>query len=472
MSIITKTFKVGGVLTNMTSVKLSSFDTTFGVKRNDTDAVVVADDTEMTNSATGIYTYEFDDPAYGLTYTYVLEFVYGGETHHIEEEMTGPVSPSVGTASTLRLNLSEIIQRVSDYLGTGLSPSSDQLQRVLNIINDGYSEFLFPPQIPATRGGLEPDTHDWSFMSPVSTLTLVDGQWQYDLPTDFGGLKDNFTYPVDTSETPRITIIDEGRIRSLRQAGNMVTSDPYYAAIRLKTNTQITGPRWEVLFYPMPDEARVLTYRYMVEHGKLDETILAGAAQITGSGISFTTLTDSSADMSGVEVGDLVILSECSGSTCGIYTVAGVAAAAAESESESAGGGESSESGSDSESAGSASESEGEAEGTLTVITLATSADEAGTCSYRIIKGTVYPVVPMWCHQALVESMLDVAARRHDDECSGCHTNQYLSALSACVRRDRMNFSPRTMGYNGDSSVGVPYVQRGIDLSYDGVPIT
>ncbi|HUU98034.1 MAG TPA: phage head-tail connector protein [Phycisphaerae bacterium] len=94
MSKIVKTFKVDGVATNMTSVKLSNYAATYGVKRNDTDAVVVVDATAMTNIGTGVYEYEFTDPADDLTYTYVLEYVYGGETYWIEGTLTGPTSYS------------------------------------------------------------------------------------------------------------------------------------------------------------------------------------------------------------------------------------------------------------------------------------------------------------------------------------------------------------------------------------------
>jgi len=90
MSTIRRTIRVAGVLTDPTSVKLSSSDTTFGVKRNDTDAVVVADDTAMTQVSTGIYEHTFTDPANGLTYTYSMEIVYSGETYHVEDTLTGP----------------------------------------------------------------------------------------------------------------------------------------------------------------------------------------------------------------------------------------------------------------------------------------------------------------------------------------------------------------------------------------------
>ena len=76
----------------MGDVYLSSSDGTYGIRRNDTGAAVVADGTVMTEDSTGVYSYSFTDPAYGLSYTYVLEFTYGGETHHIAGEFDGPTA--------------------------------------------------------------------------------------------------------------------------------------------------------------------------------------------------------------------------------------------------------------------------------------------------------------------------------------------------------------------------------------------
>ena len=96
MSSITRTFKLGGVPTDMTSVKLSDPTETYGIKRNDTDAVVVADGTDMTRVGVGQYSYTFADPAYDLTYTYFLEAVYGGETIWAQDTLKGPLTPAAG----------------------------------------------------------------------------------------------------------------------------------------------------------------------------------------------------------------------------------------------------------------------------------------------------------------------------------------------------------------------------------------
>ena len=54
---IKETFKVGGVLTDATTALLSDPDGTYGIKRNDTGEVVVADATALTKTATGTYEY-------------------------------------------------------------------------------------------------------------------------------------------------------------------------------------------------------------------------------------------------------------------------------------------------------------------------------------------------------------------------------------------------------------------------------
>jgi hypothetical protein len=86
---ITKEIYIDGVLTDPSSIVLSDPTEAYGVKRDDTDAVVVADGVAMTKVSTGIYRYTFSEPASYLTYTYWIEWVYGGETYHAENSIQG-----------------------------------------------------------------------------------------------------------------------------------------------------------------------------------------------------------------------------------------------------------------------------------------------------------------------------------------------------------------------------------------------
>lgn len=89
---ITRTWNVGGVPTDPTSVKLSDAAGAYGVKRDDTDAVVVADGTDMTRVSAGVYEYTFTEPDSGLDYTAWVEVVYAGNTYRFEHDI--PAVPS------------------------------------------------------------------------------------------------------------------------------------------------------------------------------------------------------------------------------------------------------------------------------------------------------------------------------------------------------------------------------------------
>lgn len=95
-------FKPGGVLTNATSAVLADATGAYGIKRNDTQAVVIASGTALLNPSTGVYTYSFSDPAPDLTYTYALQFVHAGITYRATGQLTG------GVTATEPITLAEV----------------------------------------------------------------------------------------------------------------------------------------------------------------------------------------------------------------------------------------------------------------------------------------------------------------------------------------------------------------------------
>jgi len=108
-SVIVARFKPSGILTDATTVTLSDRTGTYGVKRSDNDALVVADDTAMTHESTGVYSHTFTDPADGLTYEYVVEFVWGGETYWISGTKEGGTDGSE--------NLYDLIDQIQPHVG-------------------------------------------------------------------------------------------------------------------------------------------------------------------------------------------------------------------------------------------------------------------------------------------------------------------------------------------------------------------
>jgi len=176
---IRRTWEVEGVLTDPTSVKLSDATATYGVKRNDTNAVVVADNTSMTNVSTGVYEYTFTEPANGLTYTAQIEIVYLGQTHRFEVDLTGSTaSPS----DTMTVDFTELQERIARFLfGTrtvsGLSAT--QQDDINDVIKDGLHAVY--------------QAYNWSFFHPLKTITTAADDYSYALPTGYDALEGPFT---------------------------------------------------------------------------------------------------------------------------------------------------------------------------------------------------------------------------------------------------------------------------------------
>lgn len=97
---ITKTFAdKDGVPYDPTSVVLESPDATWGVKRNDTDATVVAASVAMTSTVVGTWTYTFDEAAGadGVGYRYWVKYVVSGHTDYDKGTMYGATSDDLAS---------------------------------------------------------------------------------------------------------------------------------------------------------------------------------------------------------------------------------------------------------------------------------------------------------------------------------------------------------------------------------------
>jgi len=152
--IVRKTFKVDGVPTNVTTAKLSDPTGTYGVKRNDTNAVVVADNTSMTLVSTGTYQYEFTDLP-GVAYTAYVEFVYDGATYHFEVDFASYAGSNSSVAT-----YSNLVERVGHYLfGIESGFASDQLTKINYCIKDGLERVYA--------------AHEWSFFRPLADVTTT-----------------------------------------------------------------------------------------------------------------------------------------------------------------------------------------------------------------------------------------------------------------------------------------------------------
>jgi hypothetical protein len=127
---IRREFKVNDVPTDVTSAKLSDATGTYGVKRSDTNAVVVADNTDMAHDSTGVYSYTFTVVA-GVAYTAAIEFVYDGSTYRDNLDIpsysiaAAAVTTSTDEVGNLQTELGEIrAARAAVYAGNAGAPYS------------------------------------------------------------------------------------------------------------------------------------------------------------------------------------------------------------------------------------------------------------------------------------------------------------------------------------------------------------
>ena len=202
--IIVKTWRVENVLTNVTSAKLSDPTGTYGVKRNDTDAVVVADGTDMTNSSTGVYEYSFTD-IQDVAYTAYVEFVYDGNTFHFEIDLLARAETGVMVSS-----YSSLLERVGHFLfGIRTGYSSDQTTDIEECIKDGLRDVYA--------------AYDWSFFKPVEDITT--------------------TAPYTTGTiaiVAGVVTLTGGTFPTWAAQGILKASDKYYSINTRDSGTQVT----------------------------------------------------------------------------------------------------------------------------------------------------------------------------------------------------------------------------------------
>jgi hypothetical protein len=264
-------FKIGGVLTTPTTAKLSDATGAYGVKRDDTDAVVVADATAMTPESTGIYTYSFTSID-GVAYTAWVEFVYGGNTYRQEINFAASSAVAVTLAgqtyTTLCVAMADYLGWTRNGEGDGLEWSSIEKHRLDDIIESGYLQLLYPPILPN-----ETTAHRWSFLRPTETFHTVASDYLYDMPSTFGAPVGDMHYDEDEDVSRVIRQVSPGLIDRQRSV-NDAEGRPSMFALRPKSVDQSLPQVTECMLYPTPDDAYGIVYHFDVRVEPLSDTNL------------------------------------------------------------------------------------------------------------------------------------------------------------------------------------------------------
>lgn len=165
---------------------------------------------------------------------------------------------------SLRLTYDVLRREVGRFLGFGRDYaqwSSDDTADVADIISSGLRAFYWP--------SVGDSRYTWSFLKRSATITTASGTRVYDLPVDFSGSLNDFTYDPDAG-TLRLAKAEEQEIRSLHAFGS-ISGKPQYFAVRAKDGELNTETQYEVLLWPVPDGTYTLSYRYAIEPPTLNE---------------------------------------------------------------------------------------------------------------------------------------------------------------------------------------------------------
>lgn len=175
---------------------------------------------------------------------------------------------------TLALTFNDYILRVAEYLGVSsyaggtaaIPTDAHDLEVCKRVVNDGWRRFY--------------NSHaDWNWVNQMFTITFdpdatdplvnVDGEnWRYYMPEGFYGLViAPFTY-AENSGRIDILQVPEDLIRS-KYAQSTVSGYPTEYAMRPLSGDD--ARRWEVIFWPQPSSALVVTGRIAVYPNKLTE---------------------------------------------------------------------------------------------------------------------------------------------------------------------------------------------------------
>lgn len=168
---------------------------------------------------------------------------------------------------SLQLTYEQIRDHLGDHMGWGTSYADwssfdDEVKRAERIIASGVRRFY--------NGSLKGETHTWSFLTPVDSLQMKAGEAVYDLPEGFVSIDRPFTFQDGSGQAVRLEPRAEGALEELR-SNEDIEGRPEYYAIRSKPSSSGSGTKYEVLFYPKPDLAYSLSYRYRLIPPKLDE---------------------------------------------------------------------------------------------------------------------------------------------------------------------------------------------------------
>lgn len=174
--------------------------------------------------------------------------------------------------STLSLSVTDLKGEIGHFLGYGRGAdvfleqawTTPQANNITAVLKSGLSQVYTPPPI-----GPQEASHNWSWLRPFATLTLLQGATTVTLPDDFGGFEGPLILTGDNARRffP-IPMTNDGNIHAMLAAGPNTSGPPQFAAETFVKGTTLTaGQRSQLLVWPQADANYTLraTYKYLAD---------------------------------------------------------------------------------------------------------------------------------------------------------------------------------------------------------------
>ena len=145
--------------------------------------------------------------------------------------------------------------------------SHNEEATVERLLTSGLNQLYFPTN-PANG-----ESHEWSFLQIEKTLTTSSGTSTYALPASFGGrIRD--LQVTSASGKPLIQVVSQDKLTQSRGSEAASNGVPNYAAVQTTghTTSATDEQRWEIEFYPTPDDTYTIAYTSAVLPGEIDTT--------------------------------------------------------------------------------------------------------------------------------------------------------------------------------------------------------
>ncbi len=171
---------------------------------------------------------------------------------------------------SLSLTYFDYRAEVGEYLGYGrgdeggntdVTWTDSQTKRVNAAVAAGQRQFYDPPILEGERS-----SHRWSFLKPVATIVLADGDQTQKMPADFGGFEGPITVTTSTGTVPGpIELVGEGYIRQQYAVNSSTTGQPQMVALQpLKGVGVDESSRWQLYIWPEADDTYTLKFPYFI----------------------------------------------------------------------------------------------------------------------------------------------------------------------------------------------------------------